>query len=102
MYFVGNSGWTMDAASNLQSFVRHDRRQSRWSDPAADELIDKEEQSVEPEVRQKAFGELQKMLIDEAPFLYLYQASILYAISDKVQWKTNSNGTLAMASAKIA
>ncbi|MER6947948.1 ABC transporter substrate-binding protein [Nonomuraea sp. NPDC000554] len=101
MYFVGNSGWTMDASSNLQSFVRHDRRQSRWNSPEADKLVDSEEQSVEPDVRQKAFAELQRMLADEAPFLYLYQASVLYAVSDKVQWKTNSNGTLAMASARL-
>ncbi|MEU6710345.1 ABC transporter substrate-binding protein [Nonomuraea sp. NPDC046802] len=101
MYFVGNSGWTMDASSNLQSFVRHDRRQSRWNNPKADELIDKEEQSVDQEMRGQAFGELQKMLIDEAPFLYLYQASILYAVSDRVQWKTNANGTLAMATARL-
>ncbi|WP_219470024.1 ABC transporter substrate-binding protein [Nonomuraea rhizosphaerae] len=102
MYYVGNSGWTMDASSNLQSFVRHDRRQSRWDNSRADELIDKEEQSVDPETRRKAFTELQNLLIDEAPFLYLYQVSILYAVSDKVRWKTNANGTLAMASAKLA
>ncbi|MEO3791623.1 ABC transporter substrate-binding protein [Nonomuraea sp. B10E15] len=102
MYFVGNSGWTMDASSNLQSFVRHDRRQSRWNNPKADALVDKEEQSVDPEVRQEAFTELQKMLIEESPFLYLYQASILYAVSDKVQWESNANGTLAMANAKLA
>ncbi|MEV1176347.1 ABC transporter substrate-binding protein [Nonomuraea sp. NPDC049784] len=101
MYFVGNSGWTMDASSNLQSFVRHDRRQSRWNDPKADALVDKEEQSVDPKVRQEAFTELQNMLMEESPFLYLYQASILYAVSDKVQWKTNANGTLAMASTKL-
>ncbi|GAA1611043.1 ABC transporter substrate-binding protein [Nonomuraea maheshkhaliensis] len=102
MYFVGNSGWTMDASSNLQSFVRHDRRQSRWNNPQADKLIDTEEQSVDPDTRQEAFTALQKLMIEESPFLYLYQASILYAVSDRVQWKTNANGTLAMATAKLA
>jgi peptide/nickel transport system substrate-binding protein len=42
------------------------------------------------------------MMADEAPFLYLYQVSNLFAVNDRVQWKTNSNGTLAFASAKLA
>lgn len=102
MYFTGNTGWTLDAESNLQSFVRHDRRQSRWNNAQADKLVDTEEGSVKPEERKQAFSELQKLLIDEAPFLYLYQISNLYAVNDRVQWKSNSNGTLAFASAKVS
>jgi peptide/nickel transport system substrate-binding protein len=102
MYFTGNTGWTLDAESNLQSFVRHDRRQSRWNDPAADKLVDTEEGSVKPDERKTAFTKLQQLMVDEAPFLYLYQISNLFAVNDRVQWKTNSNGTLAFASAKLA
>jgi peptide/nickel transport system substrate-binding protein len=102
MYFTGNTGWTLDAESNLQSFVRHDRRQSRWNDPAADKLVDTEEGSVKPDEREAAFTKLQQLMVDEAPFLYLYQISNLFAVNDRVQWKSNSNGTLAFASAKVA
>ncbi|GLY79320.1 ABC transporter substrate-binding protein [Actinoallomurus iriomotensis] len=101
MYFTGNTGWTMDAESNLQSFIRHDRRQSRWNNPQADKLIDTEEGSVDSATRKQAFTKLQQLLVDEAPFLFLYQARSLFAVNDRVQWKTNSNGTLAMASAKL-
>jgi peptide/nickel transport system substrate-binding protein len=101
MYFTGNTGWTMDAESNLQSFIRHDRRQSRWNNPQADKLIDTEEGSVDSATRKKAFAKLQRLLVDEAPFLFLYQGSNLFAVNDRVQWKSNSNGTLAMASAKL-
>ncbi|MGH3375457.1 MAG: ABC transporter substrate-binding protein [Actinoallomurus sp.] len=102
MYFTGNTGWTLDAESNLQSFIRHDRRQSRWNDPAADKLVDTEEGSVKPAERETAFAKLQQLMVDEAPFLYLYQISNLFAVNDRVQWKSNSNGTLAFASAKLA
>ncbi len=101
MYFTGNTGWTLDAESNLQSFVRHDRRQSRWNNPDADKLVDAEESSVEPAARKEAFAKMQRLLADEAPFLYLYQISNGFAINDRVQWKSNSNGTLALASAKL-
>ncbi|MEV0403071.1 ABC transporter substrate-binding protein [Actinoallomurus sp. NPDC050550] len=101
MYFAGNTGWTLDAESNLQSFIRHDRRQSRWNNAAADTLIDTEENSIDQAKRKEAFTKLQQLMIDEAPFLYLYQISNLYAINDRVQWKTNSVGTLALAGAKL-
>jgi peptide/nickel transport system substrate-binding protein len=101
MYLTGNTGWTLDAESNLQSFIRHDRRQSRWNDPAADKLIDAEESSVKPAERQSAFNTLQQMLAQDAPFVYLYQASNVYALTSRLQWKMNANGTLAMGSAKL-
>lgn len=101
MYFTGNTGWTLDAESNLQSFIRHDRRQSRWNNPAADKLVDTEEGSVKSDERKQAFAKLEQLLADEAPFLYLYQISNLFAVNDRVKWKTNSNGTLAFATAAL-
>lgn len=101
MYFSGNTGWTMDAESNLQSFVRHDRRQSRWNSKEADRLVDVEEQTIDSGEREEAFKKLQELMKDEAPFLYLWQTSNVYARNNRLQWKMNANGTLAFASAKL-
>lgn len=55
VYLAASTGWTLDGASNVQSNVRRDRRQSRWTSDEADALIDAEELSVDPDRRRAAF-----------------------------------------------
>jgi peptide/nickel transport system substrate-binding protein len=100
MYLSGNTGWTLDGESYFQSTIRSDRRQSLWHNPAADALVDKEEQSLSSTERTQAFADLQKLLVQHAPFIYLYNSSNVYAIRDGIDWKIPGNGVLAMASAK--
>lgn len=100
MYFSGNTGWTLDGESFLQSTIRSDRRQSLWHNAQADALVDKEEQSLSPDDRKQAFKQLQQMMIDEAPYIYLYHTRNSYAIRDGIDWTMPTSGVLAMASAK--
>jgi len=100
MYLSGNTGWTLDAESFLQSTIRSDRRQSLWHSKEADALVDIEETSLDTAARKKAFTDLQKLMMAHAPFIYLYQTSNVYAVCDGVSWTMPGNGVLAMASAK--
>lgn len=100
MYLSGNTGWTLDGESFLQSHIRSDRRQSLWHDKDADALIDREEQSLDPEQRKQAFTDLQKLLVQNAPYIFLYQSENVYAMRDGIDWTMPMNGVLAMASAK--
>lgn len=101
MYLSGNTGWTLDGESFLQSTIRSDRRQSLWHDKQADGLIDIEETSLSPDARMGAFTQLQQLMAAQAPFIYLYQASNIYAVRNGVDWTMPGNGVLAMASAKV-
>jgi peptide/nickel transport system substrate-binding protein len=100
MYLSGNTGWTLDAESFLQSTIRSNRRQSLWHSPQADALIDTEETSLASDTRKQAFSQLQQLMAAEAPFVYLYHASNVYAVRDGIDWTMPMNGVLAMASAK--
>jgi len=100
MYLSGNTGWTLDGESFLQSTIRSDRRQSLWHNPQADALVDKEEQSLSTTDRQQAFTGLQKLMAESAPFIYLYHASNVYAVRDGIDWTMPLSGVLAMAPAK--
>jgi peptide/nickel transport system substrate-binding protein len=100
MYLSGNTGWTLDGESFLQSTIRSDRRQSLWHSTEADSLIDTEEQSLSDSDRKQAFTQLQKLMVDNAPFVYLYNTSNVYAIKDGIDWTMPITGVLAMASAK--
>ncbi|MGW4486686.1 ABC transporter substrate-binding protein [Amycolatopsis sp. NPDC004368] len=101
IYLAASTGWTLDAESLVQSNVRHDRRQSRWHNPEADRLVDAEELSLAPADRQKAFTSLQKLLKQEAPFVFLYQIDNTYAVNTRPTWQPGVVGVLAMASAKV-
>jgi peptide/nickel transport system substrate-binding protein len=102
MYLSGNTGWTLDGESFLQSTIRSDRRQSLWHDKQADALVDVEETSLSSGARRQAFGQLQQLMAANAPFVYLYHASNVYAVRDGVQWTMPMNGVLSMASAKVS
>ncbi|MFZ4451635.1 ABC transporter substrate-binding protein [Salibacterium aidingense] len=99
MYFNGNTGWTLDAMSNFQSFIRSDRRYNRWDNEEADKLVDIEEQTIDSDARQEAFTELQEIIKEEAPFIFLYQKDNLYGVRDDVNWDANSIGVLRMYNA---
>ena len=101
IYYIGNTGWTEDAESNFQSYVKPDRPQSRWHNAEASKLVDVEEKSVDPNKRKQAFSRLQQIVSEEAPFGFLYQVDNLYATSKKVSWTPNSLGVLRMAKATI-
>jgi peptide/nickel transport system substrate-binding protein len=102
MYLSGNTGWTLDGESFLQSTIRSDRRQSLWHDKQADALVDVEETSLSSDARKQAFQQLQQLMATNAPFVYLYHASNVYAMRDGVQWTMPINGVLAMASARVS
>ncbi|WP_158880538.1 ABC transporter substrate-binding protein [Amycolatopsis anabasis] len=101
IYLTPSTGWTVDGQSLVQSNVRHDRRQSRWNSPEADRLIDAEELSVSDVDRQRAFSDLQKLLRQEAPFVFLYQLDNIYARNARPRWRPGVVGSLAMASATV-
>lgn len=99
MYLAATTGWTLDGSSPIQSNVRTGRRQSRWSNPQADQLIDAEENSILPADRQKAFSSLQHLFSEEAPFVFLYQADTIVISNDKVRWTPNVIGDLDLQNA---
>jgi peptide/nickel transport system substrate-binding protein len=101
MYYMGNTGWTMDAMSNFQSYIRSDRRYNRWHNPEADALVDIEETTIDPKVRQEAITKIQQLLKEEAPFLFLYQTNNLYGMRANIDWTPNPIGVLKMYTAKL-
>lgn len=100
MYLSGNTGWTLDSESYLQSTIKSDRRQSLWHNKDADNLVTIEETSLDSNARKDAFAKLQQMFVDEAPFIYLYYASNVYALNNNIDWTIPTTGSLSMASAK--
>ncbi|CAM5669956.1 hypothetical protein SANTM175S_09461 [Streptomyces antimycoticus] len=92
IYLAASTVWTMDGQSIVQSNVRSDRRQSRWHSKEADRLIDIEELSESPTKRKQAFSDLQRLMRQEAPFVFLYQLDNIFARNDRPRWTPGSAG----------
>ncbi|GAA3410558.1 ABC transporter substrate-binding protein [Paenibacillus hodogayensis] len=101
MYYIGNTGWTMDALSNFQSYLKSDRRYNNWVNAEVDKLIDEEELTIDPQKRQAAFSKLQSILKEEAPYIFLYQINGLYGMRTNVDWTPNPVGLMKMYTASF-
>lgn len=102
MYLAASTVWTLDGESMVQSNVRSDRRQSRWHSKEADGLVDREELSVDPAARKRAFSDLQRLMRTQAPFVFLYQLDNIYARNDRPHWRPGAAGVLDMADAEVS
>jgi peptide/nickel transport system substrate-binding protein len=98
-YVVNNSGWSMDGYSYLQSYIRPTSRSSRWNNAQATQYVTTEQTSVNPSTRQNAFEQLQNLMIEQAPFIFLYVSDLVLPMSTKVNFKPNALGMQAMNNA---
>ena len=58
---------------------------SAWSDPKIDELLKKIETTVNDKKRAALYVELQRYMLDNPPFIYLYEPETFEAIHPKVK-----------------
>lgn len=102
LYLQSNTGWTLDGMSNFQSYAKRDRRYARGGTQELDDLVDIEETTIDPTVRQEAFTRAQEILKEEALFIYLWQMDNVLAMSEDINFTPNVNGVLWMYGASPA
>ena len=79
---------------------RSDRRErSGWTGPnadAADQLIRDAAVEMDPEARREKYVEVQGIINEDVPYVYLYQMEDTIGISDKIEWDPPLDGFLWM------
>ncbi len=95
MFILGWSTPTLDADYAVYALFHSDNvgepgNRAFFRNDAADELLDRGRQEPDPEERLKIYSELQAILIEEAPMLYLVYNENLAGVSKDVQnfWVT--------------
>jgi len=101
-YVFNNSGWSMDGYSYLQSYIRPTSRSSRWNNAQATQLVTTEQTSVDPATRLNAFDQLQTLMLEQAPFIFLYVSDLVLPMSTRVNFKPNALGMQAMNNASVS
>lgn len=74
-----------DADLWLSGMVYSGAAYSMYSNPAVDELILKGSKTVDQAERAKIYGEVMRILHDDAPYIYLYQQVDIYGVNKRVE-----------------
>jgi peptide/nickel transport system substrate-binding protein len=56
---------------------------------------------MDPRARAAAYGELQRLLRDEAPWVFLWQQHDLYGVASQVEWTPRADEKVWMYDAKV-
>lgn len=82
-YDIGLFNWTYGGGSgdpDAQAlYAGNTNNWSRWNDPTAQKLLNQGASETDPEKRKKTYSDLQKLVAEEVPFLYImYWETILF------------------------
>jgi peptide/nickel transport system substrate-binding protein len=85
-YDLSLVGWSDVLDPDVSSQVRTDAvyNNGKYSNPKADELLDKGVLTAEFTARKQVYDELQKLLYDDPNFVYLYSPNTLAAVSKRM------------------
>lgn len=90
MFILGWSTVTGDADYGLYALLHSDNvgepgNRTFTQDPELDALLDEARQTSDAEERAELYRQIQEMLVDIAPMLYIHHQEYLLGVSDKVQ-----------------
>ncbi|MGH3741507.1 MAG: ABC transporter substrate-binding protein, partial [Micromonosporaceae bacterium] len=100
MFYFGSTPWTLSGWSSFGGYVPNVATKSRFDNAEADRLF-KIVESEQGAKQQKAADELQVLLKEEAPFIYLWQMQNVYAVNPDVSWRPGTIGLLRMHEASL-
>jgi peptide/nickel transport system substrate-binding protein len=66
-----------------------------------DEKIARAQTLLEPKARAEAYAELQRLIRDEAPWVFLWQQHDLYGVAQQVEWTPRADEKVWMYDAKV-
>jgi len=83
----GDSWSTTDgeALNRLVGALEKDATYAAWNTPEIQDYLEKIGTTVDDEERGKLYGEIQQLMYDDPPFIYLYQPNTFEAINSAVQ-----------------
>lgn len=94
MYILGWTTTTGDAHYGLYEPFKTGgptwSNTARYSNPAVDKLLDVGQQSTDQEARKAAYAEAQKLIVEDAPWIFLWDSEEVDATTSKVTGYRNS------------
>jgi peptide/nickel transport system substrate-binding protein len=87
-FYYNNRGSLTDADTLYDQYFRTGTtKRCNYSNPAFDKLIDEEQQTPDNKKRIAILQQAGKILIDDAPFVPLYNLATIYGSAKNLQWR---------------
>ncbi len=101
MFFLG-WGPALHGQGTTQPLFRHDQTYSSYgNNKTVDEKIARAATIMAPKARADAYAALQRLLRDEAPWVFLWQQHALYGVASHVEWTPRADEKVWMYDAKV-
>lgn len=84
----------------VYSLLHSKSRDYYYKNPKVDELLDKGRSVLDREARAKVYAEVDRMLYEDAPWLYLYIIPEVFGVANNVDYQGRRDGFLNMRYAK--
>ena len=85
-YLIGWGTSLFDADATLYPWFRTDQRFSTYSTVSVDALLDKARAVIDQNEREELYHQALSIIMEDAPFILLYQQEDLYGANEKLQW----------------
>ncbi len=99
MFFLG-WGPNMDAANTIEYLFAEKSTYSSYGDPKVEAKIATVSKTIDPTKRQALYDEIQQDILEESPWIFLWQQHDIYGVSNGVDWKPRPDEFLWMGEAK--
>ncbi|MBI4638530.1 MAG: hypothetical protein HY727_19505 [Candidatus Rokubacteria bacterium] len=101
MFFLG-WGPALVGQGTVQPLFRHDQTYASYgNNKLVDEKIARAVTIMDPKARAAAYAELQQLLHDEAPWVFLWQQHDLYGVASHVEWSPRADEKVWMYEARV-
>ncbi|SDF97015.1 peptide/nickel transport system substrate-binding protein [Fontibacillus panacisegetis] len=103
MYVLGwSSTNTLDADAAIYAILHSGESYSTYSNPEVDAKLEEARGTTDEERRKTLYKEIEEIVLQDAPRIFLYQENQYYGVSKKLNWEGRIDGSIPVATMKAA
>lgn len=101
LIWIGWAALVNPVIENLILTTGHVDNSATYSNPEFDKLYEKLSSTIDPEERNKINKEMQKIVWDDAPWIFLWKLPQVNGVSNRVKWDIRNDGYFDLNNAEI-
>lgn len=101
MFLLGWSIPTFDPDSILTPLLTTGNTYDRFADPDLQTLIERARSTVDADERRQVYSDVQRLMRELAPMVFLYQLNELYAVSNGLDWQPRADERIYLWTASL-
>ncbi len=103
LYFLGwSSTNTLDADASIYSVLHSADPYSTYYNSTVDEMLDKARSSTDEQERKTLYSQIQKIVLEDAPRIFLYQENKYIGVNNRIDWEGRVDDAIPVATMKKA